>query len=172
MRLRSFFLVVVQAYGCCYSIASFCVKHHHFIVLFVAASIFASDRFDMLWIELQHSQNKYSFQISAHLLVYCMYAHVHTCSHRHAHAHTHTHTRTHTYTHTQTHTHKHTHTHAGGATGCGKSTQVPQFILDEAISRGAGSSVNIVVTQPRRISALGLAQRVANERGETVSGYG
>ena len=89
-----------------------------------------------------------------------------TRTHAHAHAHTHIHT------HTQTHTHKHTHTHAGGATGCGKSTQVPQFILDEAISRGAGSSVNIVVTQPRRISALGLAQRVANERGETVSGYG
>eukprot|EP00967_Tisochrysis_lutea_P119620 scaffold195477_cov21-Tisochrysis_lutea.AAC.1 len=61
---------------------------------------------------------------------------------------------------------------AGGATGCGKSTQVPQFILDDAIAQGAGSSTNIVVTQPRRISALGLAQRVAQERGETVRGMG
>ena len=46
---------------------------------------------------------------------------------------------------------------------------MPQFILDEAISKGAGGSTNIIVTQPRRISALGLAQRVAQERAEPVS---
>jgi hypothetical protein len=46
--------------------------------------------------------------------------------------------------------------------------QVPQYILEEAISSGQGGSTSIIVTQPRRISALGLAQRVAQERGEEV----
>ncbi|CAB3404304.1 unnamed protein product [Caenorhabditis bovis] len=59
-----------------------------------------------------------------------------------------------------------------GETGCGKSTQVAQFLLDDYISRGVGSEFNIVVSQPRRISAISLAERVANERieelGETV----
>merc|ERR1711871_1786632 len=52
-----------------------------------------------------------------------------------------------------------------GETGCGKSTQVPQFILD---SIKTGAPCNILVSQPRRISAMGLAERVAAERGESV----
>ncbi|NWR51438.1 DHX9 helicase, partial [Regulus satrapa] len=53
-----------------------------------------------------------------------------------------------------------------GATGCGKTTQVPQYILDEYIRTNRGAECNIVVTQPRRISAVSVAERVAYERGE------
>ena len=57
-----------------------------------------------------------------------------------------------------------------GETGCGKTTQVPQFLLDEAISQGCGSLCSVVVTQPRRVSAMGVAARVAAERGESLDG--
>uniref|UniRef100_A0A2K5L8Y2 ATP-dependent RNA helicase A n=1 Tax=Cercocebus atys TaxID=9531 RepID=A0A2K5L8Y2_CERAT len=53
-----------------------------------------------------------------------------------------------------------------GATGCGKTTQVPQFILDDFIQNDRAAECNIVVTQPRRISAVSVAERVAFERGE------
>ncbi|WFD22917.1 RNA helicase [Malassezia equina] len=55
-----------------------------------------------------------------------------------------------------------------GETGCGKTTQVPQFLLDDAIEQGCGSLCSIVVTQPRRVSAMGVAARVAAERGESL----
>lgn len=48
--------------------------------------------------------------------------------------------------------------------------QVPQFILDDAIQRGEGGRVSIICTQPRRISATSVAQRVAAERGEQIGG--
>ena len=53
-----------------------------------------------------------------------------------------------------------------GETGCGKTTQLPQFILEEEIAAGRGAECNIICTQPRRISAISVAQRVADERGE------
>ncbi|CAH1239477.1 DHX36 [Branchiostoma lanceolatum] len=53
-----------------------------------------------------------------------------------------------------------------GETGCGKTTQVAQFILDDMIERGQGSLCHVICTQPRRISAVGVADRVASERGE------
>ena len=55
-----------------------------------------------------------------------------------------------------------------GETGCGKTTQLPQFILDDAIARGDGARCNLICTQPRRISATSVAARVAAERGESV----
>lgn len=51
-----------------------------------------------------------------------------------------------------------------GETGSGKSTQAVQFILDDMIQRKRGSAANIICTQPRRISALSLADRVSDER--------
>lgn len=49
-----------------------------------------------------------------------------------------------------------------GDTGCGKSTQLPQFILKD------NPNANIIVTQPRRISAVSLADRVSWELSEEV----
>ena len=45
-------------------------------------------------------------------------------------------------------------------TGAGKSTQVPQYLL--------GEGYNIVVTQPRRLAARTVAERVAKEIGENL----
>ncbi|XP_026462459.1 dosage compensation regulator isoform X3 [Ctenocephalides felis] len=55
-----------------------------------------------------------------------------------------------------------------GNTGCGKTTQVCQFILDDYIASGSGALCNIAVTQPRRISAISVAERIANERAEDL----
>lgn len=55
-----------------------------------------------------------------------------------------------------------------GSTGCGKTTQVSQFILDSYIKAGNGANCNIIVTQPRRISAISIAERVAFERCEEL----
>ncbi|KAJ5610985.1 hypothetical protein N7510_007704 [Penicillium lagena] len=55
-----------------------------------------------------------------------------------------------------------------GETGSGKSTQSVQFVLDDMIQRGLGGAANIICTQPRRISALGLADRVSDERCSSV----
>lgn len=46
--------------------------------------------------------------------------------------------------------------------------QVCQFILDDYIQSGSGAYCNIVVTQPRRISAVSVADRIATERGEEL----
>ncbi|KAL6010624.1 hypothetical protein ACLOJK_001060 [Asimina triloba] len=41
-----------------------------------------------------------------------------------------------------------------GETGCGKTTQVPQFILDDMIESNLGGYCSIVCTQPRRIAYI------------------
>lgn len=55
-----------------------------------------------------------------------------------------------------------------GNTGCGKTTQIAQFILDDYVNSGQGAWCNIVVTQPRRISAISVAERIASERCESI----
>ncbi|KAJ3116668.1 hypothetical protein HK100_001000 [Physocladia obscura] len=66
------------------------------------------------------------------------------------------------------------------STGAGKTTQLPQFILSyfkhyqkrEKMSPFSRETFvrppNVIVTQPRRIAAISVAQRVAKERGESI----
>lgn len=52
----------------------------------------------------------------------------------------------------------------------GKSTQVPAFILEDQLSRG--QPCKIYCTEPRRISAVSLAQRVSRELGDPAGAVG
>ena len=53
-----------------------------------------------------------------------------------------------------------------GETGCGKTTQLPQF-LHEA---GLGDGGVIGITQPRRMAAISVAHRVSEEMGKSLGG--
>ncbi|VDM08986.1 unnamed protein product [Wuchereria bancrofti] len=55
-----------------------------------------------------------------------------------------------------------------GETGCGKSTQVCQYLLEHYINNCHGAEFSAFVTQPRKISAIALAERIADERGEQL----
>ena len=46
-----------------------------------------------------------------------------------------------------------------GETGSGKTTQIPQFLVDD----GYTSTKMVVCTQPRRVAAMSVAKRVAEE---------
>ncbi|KAK2647975.1 hypothetical protein Ddye_015464 [Dipteronia dyeriana] len=55
-----------------------------------------------------------------------------------------------------------------GETGCGKTTQLPQYILESEIEAVRGAACSVICTQPRRISAMSVSERVAAERGEQL----
>lgn len=55
-------------------------------------------------------------------------------------------------------------------TGAGKSTQIPSYVLEQQLS--SGHDYRIIVTQPRRISAISIARRVSREIGESVNALG
>ena len=57
-----------------------------------------------------------------------------------------------------------------GETGCGKSTQLPAYIIEHWLS--LGKQCKVYVTEPRRISAISLARRVSEEMGERKSDIG
>ena len=53
-----------------------------------------------------------------------------------------------------------------GETGSGKTTQVPRLLLESGLAHGG----IIACTQPRRVAAITIAQRVAAEMGAVVGG--
>ena len=55
-----------------------------------------------------------------------------------------------------------------GETGSGKSTQIPQYLVEAGGWTNPSEHKRIVCTQPRRIAATSLALRVADERGSPL----
>uniref|UniRef100_A0A6I8NKM0 Helicase ATP-binding domain-containing protein n=1 Tax=Ornithorhynchus anatinus TaxID=9258 RepID=A0A6I8NKM0_ORNAN len=55
-----------------------------------------------------------------------------------------------------------------GDTGCGKTTRIPQLLLERYVTEGRGALCNVIITQPRRISAVSVAQRVGHELGPSL----
>lgn len=50
----------------------------------------------------------------------------------------------------------------------GKTTQICQYILEDYILSGQGAWCNVCITQPRRISAVSVSERVSTEKCEQI----
>lgn len=59
---------------------------------------------------------------------------------------------------------------ASQQTGAGKTTQCPQFILEDALASGKGDKTSVICTQPRRVAATSVAERVSEEMAEPALG--
>lgn len=55
-----------------------------------------------------------------------------------------------------------------GDTGCGKSSQIPQYLLDDC--HRTRTTARILCTQPRRIATVAMAERVAVELDTKLGG--
>ena len=55
-----------------------------------------------------------------------------------------------------------------GETGSGKTTQTPQFALEAGFTEGHYEGKMVACTQPRRVAAMSVAQRVADEADVTL----
>ncbi|CBZ26426.1 putative RNA helicase [Leishmania mexicana MHOM/GT/2001/U1103] len=56
-----------------------------------------------------------------------------------------------------------------GETGSGKTTQIPQYVWDDILSKRPGAGI-VGCTQPRRVAAVSIARHVARQRGGNVGG--
>jgi len=55
-----------------------------------------------------------------------------------------------------------------GETGCGKTTQLLQYVIESEIESGRGAFCNITCSHSRKISAMAVSERVSAERGENL----
>jgi HrpA-like RNA helicase len=53
-----------------------------------------------------------------------------------------------------------------GDTGCGKTTQVPQYLLDYCANNNL--KCRIVCAEPRRLAAISVSERISVERNESL----